>query len=150
MITIVLVSLIFLSLSTAVVIIAQYIPKIGTLPEEKIIKVLPKTNPLHQKALYFLVFKRRVLTMALLTKTIHRLKIISLRADNLATRLLVKIRSYNETIDKNGRYDYNKGNTKEKKLYQKLGGLYLKMGSTKDAKEVLDLARRDKKNDKPE
>lgn len=92
MITIIPVSIIILSVFSAGVIVVKNVPTVAFLPEEEIYG-LSKQEPLWTKFFNFISAKQKIVTSAILTKTIRRLKVISLKADNIATKLLIRIQS---------------------------------------------------------
>lgn len=85
----VLVILIIISLISGIIL--KRIPDVSSIPDLKIPDLLEE-DPAYKKLIKFLSSQQKIITIAIVTKAIRRLKIISLKTDNLSTRLLERIR----------------------------------------------------------
>ncbi len=77
-------------------IILERVPGILSISESEIPE-LSYQDSFYKKLFIFLSSRQKIITIAIITKAIRRLKIISLKTDNLSTKLLEKIRSNDMT-----------------------------------------------------
>ncbi len=77
-------------------IIFKNIPRTANAPEYEV-EYLSRGKSLWRVLFSFLAKKQKLITKALITKAIRRLKVISLKTDNLASSLLEKIQSRDDT-----------------------------------------------------
>lgn len=81
-------------------IILERVPAVLSVPENKISE-LSLQDPFYKKLFKFISSRQKIITVVIITKAIRRLKVISLKIDNLSTKLLEKIRLKSDSEDNN-------------------------------------------------
>lgn len=95
MITTILLILVVLSLALVSVIIFRHVPYVALVGEGEVRRIA-REQPFYKKFIKTVTSQQKFITIALLSKLIRRFKIISLKADNIATKLLIKLKKYGD------------------------------------------------------
>lgn len=95
MVTVVLLIVMAAALGTSAWIIGRHIPAVATVPEFAVNRVARREGVI-RRVTRLASQQYKALLMMVAIRAIRRLKVISLKTDNLATKILQKIRSYEE------------------------------------------------------
>lgn len=78
-------------------IIGRHIPVVAMTPDF-VVNQVARRESVVRKLIRIFLEQYKLFSVILATRAIRRLKIILLKTDNIASKLLVKIRSYEETL----------------------------------------------------
>lgn len=84
-------------LGAVVWIVGRHIPAVAMTPDF-VVNQVARRESVARKFIRIFLEQYRHISVMLATRALRRLKIILLKTDNVASKLLVKIRSYEETL----------------------------------------------------
>lgn len=83
--------------------IGRHMQRVSFVPEYEVLRVVQQHEPFWRQIMRFVATRQRLITAALLAKAIRRLKIVSLKTDNLASRLLQKLEEERKALHEDRR-----------------------------------------------
>lgn len=78
------------ALIAALVLVYRHMGRVSGVPEYEVARTMHH-RPLWRRIIQFIASKQKLITAVVLAKIIRRLKVISLKTDNLSSRLLQKL-----------------------------------------------------------